>query len=261
MPDPKLMKLKIPADEFDRSLLPLDARQPETAAFADSVTAYFKGEFDRFGGSTSVQVENEMIEVNWTTEREPADVLAEIIVQLKRGKYAGATTLLRLFCSLWPNDANILYNLGMALSDTGKVNEAVSHLRRAVTIAPDFTNARVALGIALGRQGENEDAMRVLDEAVAGDKQNAWARRNLGAALLNAGKNKEAEECLREATVIDPGDQLAMFGLAEALANLGRWDEADDAYKQSIDIDPRSQIAAAARDERRKISIRQSRQQ
>jgi len=258
MPEPKLLKLTVPAQEFDKSLLPVDARQTGTAAFRDAVITYLKREFDRFGGWTSIQVENDTIEVHWTTEREPAEALPPIIDELKRGKYAAAITLLRLFSGALPNDANLLYNLGMALSDSGKVNEAVGYLRRAVTIAPDFTNARVALGIALGRQGESEDAMRVLDEAVAGDKQNAWARRNLGAALLNAGKNKEAEECLREAAVLDPTDQLAMFGLAEALANLGRFHEAGNAYKQSVEIDPRSQIAAAARDQLRKLVSRHS---
>jgi Flp pilus assembly protein TadD len=176
MPEPRHLKLKLPAQQFDVSLLPVDARQTGTAAFDDSATIYLNREFDRFGGSASIRVENGMIEVDWTTEREPADALPQIIDQLKRGKYAAAITLLRLFSSLLPNDANLLYNLGMALSDSGKLKEAISDLRRAVTIAPDFTNARVALGIALGRHGESEDAMRVLDEAVAGDRQNAWAR-------------------------------------------------------------------------------------
>lgn len=258
MLEPSHLKLIVLANQFDVSLLPLGARQPGTAAFCESVTAFLQREFERFGGSASIRVENDTIEVDWTTGRQPAEALAQIVDELKRGKYAGAITLLRLFSSALPNDANILYNLGTALSDTGKLHEAIEQLRRAVTIAPDFTNARVALGIALGRQGENEDALRVLDDAVARDPQNAWARRNLGAALLNAGKNKEAEECLREATVLDPTDQLAMFGLAEALANLGRFHEADDSYKKSIAIDPHSQTGAAARDQRRKIASRRA---
>lgn len=257
MPEPSLLKFTLAINDFDVSLLPLDARQHGTPPFRDSVTAYLNGEFERFGGTISIQVENDVIEVSWTTDRHPTDALAQIVEKLKRGKYPGAITLLRLFLSALPNDANLLYNLGMALSDTGKINDAVNYLRRAVTVAPDFTNARVALGIALQRQGENEDAMRVLTEAVTRDAQNGWAQRNLGACLLNAGRIKEAEESLRQATVLDPKDQLAMFGLAEALANLGRLQEADDVYQKSIDIDPYSKIAGVAQGERRKIARRQ----
>lgn len=196
MPEPSLLKFTLAITDFNVSLLPLDARQHGTPESCDSVTAYFNDQFERFGGSTSIQVGNDVIEVNWTTDRHPADAFPQIVERLKRGKYPEAIALLRLFLSGLPNAANLLYNLGMALSDTGKLNDAVNHLRRAVTVAPDFTNARVALGIALQSQGENEDAMRILIEAVTRDAQNGWAQRNLGACLLNAGRIKEAEEYL-----------------------------------------------------------------
>lgn len=254
MPNPSLFKFTLSIDDFDVSLLSREARQRGTPAFREAVKAYLSGEFQHFSGSTSIEVDDHIIEVQWTPDCQAADPLAQVVEKLKRREYPRAITLLRLFLSDRSNDANLLYNLGMALSDTGKLNDAVSHLRRAVTLAPDFTNARVALGIALQRQGENADAMRVLKEAVTKDPQNAWARRNLGASLLNAGEAKEAEECLREATLLDPKDQLAMFGLAEALANLERLKDADEAYKKAIDVNEHSEIVEAARVARRKLA-------
>src|SRR3972149_10339600 len=90
-------------------------------------------------------------------------------------------TRLRLFLSDKPTDVNIMYNLGMALSDMGQLAEAQQHLRTAVNLALDFTNARIALGVALQRQGNNTEAIAVLNEAVKRDPQNPWAQRNLGA--------------------------------------------------------------------------------
>lgn len=258
MADPTCLQLTLATGDFDVSLLPLDARQRGTAAFREAVRMYLRIEFERFGGSSSIEIDNDVINVGWTTDGQPAGALAPIVDKLKRREYPGAITLLRLLLSGLPNDANLLYNLGMALSDTGKLHDAVNHLRRAVTIAPDFTNARVALGIALQRQGEDADALRVLKEAVTRDAQNGWAQRNLGACLLNAGRVKEAEECLLQATALDPKDQLAMFGLAEALANLGRLPEADEAYKKAIAIDASSKIADLAQGERRRIASRRS---
>lgn len=149
---------------------------------------------------------------------------------------------------------NLLYNLGMALSDTGQLDDAVNHLSRAVTLADDFTNARIALGVALQRQGKNSEAIAVLNEAVNRDPENPWVRRNLGACLLKAGRTEEAEAHLRQATLLDPNDQQAMFGLAEALTSLGQLKEADETYKKVIDINEYSKIAELAQEARGKMA-------
>jgi Flp pilus assembly protein TadD len=220
MPDPSLLKFTLATDDFDLSLLPPEAQQRGEPAFRDAVKAYLTAEFGRFGGWSSIDVDNHIIEVSWTPDRQPADPLAQIVEKLKHGEYPGAITLLRLFLSDKPNDVNLLYNLGMALSDTGQLGDAVNHLRRAVSLADDFSNARIALGVALQRQGKNTEAIAVLNEAVNKDRHNPWAHRNLGACLLKAGRTEEAEEHLRHATLLDPKDQQAMFGLAEALTAL-----------------------------------------
>lgn len=254
MPDPSLLKFTLATDDFDISLLPPAAQQRGTPAFRDAVKAYLSGEFKRFGGWSAIEVDAHVIEVNWTPDREPADPLAQVVEKLTRGDYPGAITLLRLFLSDRPNDVTLLFNLGMALSDTGQLDDAVNHLRRAATLAVDFTNARVALGVALQRQGKNTEAIAVLNEAVARDPGNPWAQRNLGACLFKAGRTKEAEEYLRQATLLDPKDQQAMFGLAEALVAMGRLKEADEAYKKVIDIDEYSKIAELAQKARRKFA-------
>ena len=153
-----------------------------------------------------------------------------------------------------PNDVNLLYNLGMALSDTGQLDDAVNHLRRAVMLAVDFTNARVALGVALQRQGKNAEAIVALTEAVTTEPKNALGHRNLGACLVKSGRTDEAEKHLRQATLLDPKDQQAMFGLAEALALLGRQKEAAEAYLKVIEINEYGKIAELAQEARRKMA-------
>lgn len=254
VPDPSLLKFTLAIDDFDLSLLPPEAQQRGTPAFRDAVRAYLSAEFSRFGGWSSIDVDNHIIEVSWTPDRQPADPLAQIVEKLKHGEYPGAITLLRLFLSDKPNDLPLLYNLGMALSDTGQLDDAANHLRRAVALADDFTNARIALAVALQRQGKNTEAIATLMEAVNRAPENPTAHRNLGACLLKAGRTAEAEEYLRQATLLDPKDQQAMFGLAEVLVALGRSKEAHDAYKKVIDLDEYSKIAKAAQDALRKIA-------
>ena len=254
MADPSLLKFTLAIDDFDISILPSEAQQPGTPAFRTALKTYLTAEFGRFGGWNSVDVDNHIIEVSWTPDRQPANPVAQIVEKLQHGDYRGAITLLRLFLSDQPTDVNLLYNLGMALSDTGQLDDAVNYLRRAVTLAADFTNARVALGVALQRQGKNSDAIAALNEAVTRDPQNSFAQRNLGACLLKAARTEEAEKHLRQAILLDPKDQQAMYGLAEVLMALGRLKEADETYKKVVDINEYNKIAELAQEARRKMA-------
>jgi Flp pilus assembly protein TadD len=237
-------------DDFDVSLLPPHARDRSTAAFREAVQAYLQGEFNRFGGWSRIQVDAGTIEVSWTPDRQPPDPLEQIIGKLRHGDYGGAITLLQLFLSDRPNDVTILYNLGMALSDVGRLAEAEEHLQHTVDLAPDQINARVALGVALQRQGQAARAIEVLRAAVHRAPDNLWAQRNLGVCLLSAGQIQEAEACLRRATQMHPEDQQSWHGLAQVLERLGDTAEADEAYRKAIDIDEYSPIAELARQAR-----------
>jgi Flp pilus assembly protein TadD len=254
MADPNVLKFNIALEDFDASLLPRDAQQRGTTAFRNAVKAYLEADFSRLGGWTSVDVDDRTIEVSWTPGGQPPDPFAQIVEKLQRGEYSGAIMLMRLFLSDRPTDVNLLYNLGMALSDTGELDEALEYLQRAIALAPNFSNAKVALGVALQRQGKDSEALSILNATVRDDPANPWAQRNLGACLLKNENPKEAEKHLREATLLNPSDQQAMFGHAEALRKLGRTSEADEAYRKTINIDEYSKIAELAQNARRQIA-------
>jgi Flp pilus assembly protein TadD len=237
-------------DDFDVSLLPPHARDRSAPAFREAVRAYLQDEFNRFGGWSRIQVDATTIEVSWTPDRQPPDPLEQVIGKLRRGDYGGAITLLQLFLSDRPNDVTILYNLGMALSDVGRLVEAQGHLQRAIELAPDNINARVAMGVALQRQGQTARAIEVLRAAVDRAPDNLWAQRNLGVCLLSAGQIQQADACLRKATQMHPEDQESWHGLAQVLERLGNTAEADAAYRRAIDIDEYSPIAELARQAR-----------
>lgn len=248
MSEPKVLEFTLATEDFDQSLLPPNARARGTTAYRDAVKRYLRDEFTHLGGWSQVDVDDRLIKVSWTPDRQAPNELDQIIAKLERGERAGAITLLQLLLSDRPADVSILYNLGMALSDVGRLDEAERHLRRAVDIAPDLTNARVALGVALQRHGRTDEAIKELREAVNRSRENPWAERNLGACLLSAGEFQEAEGCLRKASLINPGDQQSWYGLGQALENLGKTADADAAYRKVIDIDEYSPIAERARD-------------
>ena len=197
--------------------------------------------------------DNGEIQIIWkpNPKKSPLDKIADI---LKSGKLDDGILLLELFLSDDPNDENVLFNLGMAYSDTGELNHAIEHLRHLVKSDPNHTHGRVALGVALLRSRKTDDGIHELQTAISQNSSDLWARRNLGAGLIQAERYKEAAEHLRRATEIGPDDQAAWYGLGQALQLSGETLESDKAYIKAIELDEFSDIAELARKARSKIA-------
>jgi len=192
------------------------------------------------------------IQINWkpTSKTNPIEKIAQV---LQSGNLDDSILLLELFLSNAPNDENVLYNLGMAVSEAGGLTRAINLLTRLVKQAPAHTNGRVALGMAYLRARKTEEGIKELQTAVSQEPDNLWARRNLGAGLMQAERFHEAVEHLRRATELAPADQAAWFGYGQALQSSGETLEADNAFIKTIELDEFSEIAEHARQARTRI--------
>jgi tetratricopeptide (TPR) repeat protein len=109
-----------------------------------------------------------------------------------------------------PGYADAQDNLGIALLQTGKVDEAIPHFQKAVELKPDFGDAQENLGIALLQTGKADEATPHLLRALEADPKQAQAYYNLGGALFVQGKVKEALARWREGLRQDPNN-LPLF--------------------------------------------------
>lgn len=239
--------------DLDVSLLPENARTPGMDAFRNAVTDLICSEYAGMGGRATVVIDDKAgtVQVTWWPGDERQDPLDVAVAKLEKGQHQEAVRLLEILRFQQPQRAQVYYNLGMALSDLGRIDLAVQHLRTALTLAPGHTNGLVGLGVALGRQGKLNEAIQAFRQAVGQDKDNGWAHRNLGACLMKAGgKAEEAERHLRRAAEILPSDQQALYGLGKALVALGRGQDADAQFIKVIELDDRTPIAEMAKKER-----------
>jgi tetratricopeptide (TPR) repeat protein len=147
--------------------------------------------------------------------------------------------------ALWSRDvavteSNYLVrdNLGIALSDQGRVGDAMAQYAEAVRLNPSYADAQSNLGASLLDQGNVNEAIPHLFEALRLDPKYAEAHNNLANALASQGKLDEAITHYREALRLKPDYADAHNGWGAALDNIGNLDEAIAHYSEALRIDP-----------------------
>ncbi len=135
-------------------------------------------------------------------------------------------------------DAEAHYNLGTALAQTGRMQEAREHFEQALRINPDDAEAHHNYGVLLQRLGRVPEAIAHYEEALRIKPDFAEAHYGLAIALAQAGKAPEAIELLQQALRIKPDYVEAHYALGTALEQAGRVPEAIQHYEQALRIKP-----------------------
>jgi len=166
------------------------------------------------------------------------------------------------------NSFEARYNLGIALSETGRNAEAVEHLQAAVSLKPGERNARNALAEAqrnLTRpappaqprslisqaaeamgQGDFLGAAQAYRKYLENSPENAVVRHNLAQALLRLGKTEESRRQLEEAIRLKPDFAEAFGTLGLTLAAEHRYAEAEHWLRRAVGKQPDNAALLAA---------------
>ena len=117
-------------------------------------------------------------------------------------------------------------NLGKALLDAGRLEEALSVFDAALERTPDDVDALANAGVALIRTGRFDEAEELLRRGLALDPRHRIVLQNLAESLRKRGRFEEALGYYRAAIDADPGNALAYAGMGDALIRLERYGEA-----------------------------------
>jgi Tfp pilus assembly protein PilF len=153
------------------------------------------------------------------------------------GLLLGFSVALNIFASV-VRCAEAHYNLGIALYQTGKPDEAIEQFQQALGIKPDYAEAHYDLGVALAHTGKIEEAIAHYEQALGINPDYAEAHNNLGTALAQAGKIGEAIAHLEQALRINPDYAEAHNNLGNALQQMGKIGDAIAQYDQALRIRP-----------------------
>lgn len=90
-----------------------------------------------------------------------------------------------------PDNVQILYHLGVALSDTEKWDGAIEALDKTITLQSNHAEAHNSLGHAHAGKLDFDRAVECYEAAIAADQKYATAHFNRGCVLLKQGKCEE----------------------------------------------------------------------
>ena len=130
--------------------------------------------------------------------------------------------------------------LGLALSDQGRVREALPHFQRALELDPKSVATEQNIGNAYYRLGEFAAAREHYQRAVALDPKFASGFNGLGAALWELHEVDGALQAYRTSLSLDPHHLGAQQNIARALFALGRFADAARHYAEVAHQQPTS---------------------
>jgi eukaryotic-like serine/threonine-protein kinase len=114
-------------------------------------------------------------------------------IVLKKSDPAEALRYLTAAVSLRPDSANAHNNLGFALGNQGKLEEASAEYRRAIDLDPKDAAAHYSLAAVLAKQGKPDEALVEHQKAIDLDPKLAGPHNALGGPLKEQGKEDEGE--------------------------------------------------------------------
>ena len=126
----------------------------------------------------------------------------------------------KMSIKLKPSHTLAYYNLGVIFFSEGKVEEAISQYKIAIKLNPNYTSAHYNLGVVLFSGGRFEEAITQYKIAIKLNPNLTSAHYNLGVVLLQKGKIEEAVYYFREALKLQPDFVAARDNLKISLLRL-----------------------------------------
>ena len=137
-----------------------------------------------------------------------------------------------------PDSPRPFGELASALSDAGRVPEALAAYETAVRLLPNYPKVRHNYAVALTTAGQLDEAAAQFELALAQLPTLADAHYGLGDVRHEQGRNAEALACYEAAIRLRPDFALAHNNAANILANFGRTDEALVHYASAVRAEP-----------------------
>jgi len=152
--------------------------------------------------------------------------------------WRSSMTLFEHAVDVIPDNYVAQLQLGNALAEQGRLDDAIARYGAALRVKPDLAKAHGNLGAVLAQQGKLDRAVAHYAEALRLNPDLPETHNNLGAALAGQGRIEEAIAHYENALRLKPGYPDAHANLGLALAAQGKIDLAIAHYAEALRLNP-----------------------
>ena len=177
------------------------------------------------------------MDANQPTELSLTDALGLAILMHRKGDLKDAETLYRRILEVAPDYADAIHFYGVLLHHRDRSDEAIAMIERSIALEPApgrYNN----LGNALVERGRLEQAIDAYRRSIELDPTNADAYNNLGSLQKAQNRKPEAEAAYLKSLEIEPEHINALTNLGNLRSDQGRHNEAVTLYWKAINLNP-----------------------
>jgi len=149
-----------------------------------------------------------------------------------------AESHLRKAVELYDTSPEYHYQYGVALSEAGRVGEAMDHFRRTLRNAPDHSGAHFRIGKLYEVSNKLDQAVEEYTAAIQGDPRFGPAYAALAALYSRFDKNAQAEQVLDNCVRNCPAYPECHHDLGLVMSEAGRTEEAVKHFLAALKVKP-----------------------
>jgi len=164
---------------------------------------------------------------------------------IQTGRFAPAVKWIESALQEKPDDPQAHYNLGIALKEVDRLDDAAIHFQHCVDLDSNNVEAYNGLGNILRIQGQHDRAVTCFEKALAIQPAHADSRRNFSLVLNDQGvvANKlglshDAIRHFRRAVELTDTNPEAHINLGITFEQTGKLDQAASSFKNAISARP-----------------------
>jgi tetratricopeptide (TPR) repeat protein len=236
--------------KIDEATASFDRIPPEHERYADG-RVQVAGIHEKRGDFAAAQLEVE--KAREVEPSRPLDLYAASL-RAKGGDVAGAIAFLEGLLEESPEDAEVLYNIGVIHGEARNVEEAIRYMRIVLGLNPDHASALNYVGYTFAERGENlDEAEAMIARALELRPDDGYITDSLGwvyymraRPLLAQGNVKEARlwldraiDELERAAKLTGGDPVISEHLGDVHLALGEKKRALEYYEEAVQLEPR----------------------
>lgn len=154
------------------------------------------------------------------------------------GRFGQAKAVCEQICAQGQADARVWCFLSVVNGQLGDYASAVNCARQSLSLAPDYTDACMNLGAALINLEKTDEAIAPLEKVLSINPAHEQGRILLGRAYLYSGRFDDALACYEQVLQQSPGDINILTCLADAYEYAHHLEEARKVIGSALEISP-----------------------